>query len=325
MDIPFLIKQFRSSSILWINVRDDFEQYVETIKLPPKAVSMAEQYIASIYGQPDYDRLIQNISHPASIQRLFLVKGAPKHIETFYVMKRYRAAFWVVFALTALFILCLVLGISARFLLLYLFHIIILMPTDIFLKELHFSLGKRLLALDWLMEDNAELCEHVSESIYGSRGFFKDPLEELSHQEVEDQVDEDYDIDGCLNEESEEENTLAPYVALKYKCWARGIAKAQVLTLRKVKREYPDLSPEEQYVIAIAARANITKEVAVDIVARAMEAENTSNYKNIFRNITLDVCDNDHKDYVDGRGVPIVPHIYDAVFSAVYEVVPHEL
>ena len=81
-------------------------------------------------------------------------------------------------------------------------HIIVVLPSESFKKELYFSLGKRLLAIDWLMEDNAVFREKVSEALYGSKDFFHDPFDvtSLDYQDEEDQVDEDYDEDENFEE-----------------------------------------------------------------------------------------------------------------------------
>jgi hypothetical protein len=106
-----------------------------------------------------------------------------------------------------------------------------------------------------------------------------------------------------------------------YRRWARGIAKAQVRSLRNVKRRLPETPNPERYARAIAARPGISEEMAVTFVELAYKmAEEAGEPEDVFRFVTLAVCNFDHSIRMREGHVP--DHVADIVWSAIRDVVP---
>lgn len=106
-----------------------------------------------------------------------------------------------------------------------------------------------------------------------------------------------------------------------YKRWARGIAKAQVRSLRNVKRQLPDTPNPQRYAIAVAARPGISEEMAVMFVEMAHKmAEEADAPEDVFRFVTLAVCNFDHSTRMGEGHVP--DYVSDIVWSAIRDIVP---
>jgi hypothetical protein len=106
-----------------------------------------------------------------------------------------------------------------------------------------------------------------------------------------------------------------------FKRWARGIAKAQVRSLRNVKRLFPETPSLERYARAIAARPGISEELAVTFVEMAYKmAEESGAPDDVFRYVTLAVCNFDHSIRMREGHVP--DYASDIVWSAIQDVVP---
>jgi hypothetical protein len=111
------------------------------------------------------------------------------------------------------------------------------------------------------------------------------------------------------------------FMNFTYKRWARGIAKAQVRSLRMVKRQFPQTPSPERYAMAIASRPGIDDEMAVEFVRLAYEmAEEAGVPGDVFRYVTLAVCNFDHSIRMREGHVP--DHVSDIVWSAICNVVP---
>ena len=112
------------------------------------------------------------------------------------------------------------------------------------------------------------------------------------------------------------------FMDFMYKRWARGIAKAQVRSLRNVRRGLPDAPNSECYTLAIAARAGISDYLATGLVESAYKlAEQAGTPEDVFRYVTLSVCNFDHNRRMGRDHIPI-GHVMDVVYSAICEVVP---
>jgi hypothetical protein len=107
----------------------------------------------------------------------------------------------------------------------------------------------------------------------------------------------------------------------QYKRWAKGIAKAQVGTLRNVKRRLPETPNPERYAIAIATHPGISEELAATFVELAYKmAEEAGAPEDAFRYVTLAVCNFDHSIRIGEGHVP--DYASDIVWSAICRVVP---
>lgn len=106
-----------------------------------------------------------------------------------------------------------------------------------------------------------------------------------------------------------------------YKRWARGIAKAQVRSLRNVKRQLPETPSRERYIVTIAARPRVSVEMAATFVDLAYKmAEEAGAAEDVFRYATLGVCNFDHTVRMGEGHVP--DYVSDIVWSAICKIVP---